>query len=93
MRSGYFHLANTAGVLGGAGQGGIWWSSRGADTVWDSAGLGGYALGFYAYDVYPSNGPTYRYIGLPFRCLSTVLDMWRWALGGDAKKTLISQGL
>ena len=75
VRSGSFYLANTAGVLRYAGQLGYWWSSRGADTVWGSAGLGGYYLGFNANDVNPSNGPNTRWPGFPLRCLSTVLDM------------------
>ena len=75
VRSGNFNLANTAGVLRNAGQNGNWWSSRGADNVWGSAGLGSYYLGFTTNGVSPSYGPTNRYIGFPLRCLSTVLDM------------------
>ena len=75
MRSGWVDLASTAGVLRAAGQGGYWWSSRGADNVWGSAGLGSYYLGFTTNGVSPSYGPTNRYIGFPLRCLSTVLDM------------------
>ena len=74
VRSGNFNLANTAGVLRNAGQNGNWWSSRGADNVWGSAGLGGYNLEFNANGVRPSNGPHNRYLGFPLRCLSTVLD-------------------
>lgn len=67
MRSGNFNLTITAGTFRNAGQNGNWWSSRGADNIWGSAGLGGYNLNFDATGVNPSNGPTARYIGFPLR--------------------------
>ena len=76
VRSGHVALP---GVSGGtfryAGQVGYGWSSRGADNIWGSAGLGDYYLAFNATGVYPSYGPGNRYAGFSLRCLSTVLDM------------------
>ncbi len=73
MRSG--DLRPSDGKSWYAGQGGYWWSSRGGDNVWGSAGLGSYRFDFGVTGVTPSNGPTYRYYGFFLRCLSTVLDM------------------
>ena len=75
VRSGYIYLPNTAGTFRVAGISGAWWSSRGADNIWGSAGLGGYYLYFGATGVGPSDGPDNRYYGFSLRCLSTVLDM------------------
>jgi hypothetical protein len=69
VRSGNFNLTISAGTFRNAGHEGNWWSSRGADNVWGSAGLGGYNLNFNATGVNPSNGPTNRWIGFPLRCL------------------------
>ncbi len=76
MRSGHVGPSYSAGNFRDAGSGGLWWSSRGADNVWGSAGLGGYYLIFNATSVNSSNGPNSRYYAFSLRCLSTVLGMW-----------------
>ena len=75
VRSGYVHLTVSAGNFRNAGKWGFDWSSRGTDSVWGSAGLGGYNFSFSATGVNLSNGPDNRWIGFPLRCLSTVLGM------------------
>lgn len=65
VRSGNFNLTNSAGTLRNAGGSGHNWSSRGADNVWGSTGLGGYDLNFNAADVHPSWGPDNRWLGFP----------------------------
>lgn len=62
----------SVGQLRNAGINGNWWSSRGADNVWGSAGLGAYNLNFNATGVNLSNGPINRWNGFPLRCLSRV---------------------
>ena len=74
VRSGLVYLIS-AGTFRVAGISGAWWSSRGADNIWGSAGLGGYYLYFGATGVGPSDGPDNRYYGFSLRCLSTLLDM------------------
>ena len=69
VRSGYIHLANTAGTFRYAGNYGFYWSSRSAVAT------NAYYLNFNATGIDPSSGPVSRYIGIPLRCLSTVLGM------------------
>ncbi len=45
------------------------WSSTTASTVWGTTGLGTYYLEFGTANAYPSDGPTYRWLGFPLRCL------------------------
>lgn len=68
MRSGHVNPTNTAGTFRNAGVNGHNWSSRQANTIWGTAGAGGYDLNFNASEVYPSWGPDARYIGFPLRC-------------------------
>lgn len=75
VRSGWVDLPTTAGTFWGAGRTAGDWSSRGDNTIWRSAGLGGYYLYFDTTGVNPSYGPTSRYVGFPLRCLSTVPGM------------------
>jgi len=75
VRSGRIFLAVSTDAFGSAGYEGNWWSLRGTDNVWGSAGLGGYYLGFTASAVIPSAGPAPRWVAFPLRCLSTVLGM------------------
>ena len=92
VRSGYTNLSGIDGAtLRDFGYGGYYWSSK-AVIYTSAASATAYYLGF-GIAVNPSYGPSVRWYGFPLRCLSTVLDMERWALGGDTKKTLISQGL
>ena len=75
MRSGDIKPGNSTGTLRYAGINGAWWSSRMADTIWSSAGVGAYELVFLATESHPSRGPDARYQGYSLRCLSTVLDI------------------
>ena len=74
VRSGDLSLDN--GKFWYAGIDGWLWSSRGTTTRFDgTASLSGYVLLFDADSTNPSGGPHYRYVGIPLRCLSTVLDI------------------
>ena len=71
VRSGYVHLAYTAGTFRLAGFLGYEWSSR----VSPSSNTLAYWFEFLATESRPSWGPDARCAGLPLRCLSTVLGM------------------
>ncbi len=71
VRSGRLSLAVSAGTLGYAGIYGYEWSSR----VSPSSTTLAYWFEFNATESRPSWGPSNRYLGLPLRCLSTVLGM------------------
>lgn len=61
VRSGQLHLQR---ALYGFGSHGIYFSQS-ADTV-----INLYRVGFYWDDIITSDGPHYRWPGLPIRCLS-----------------------
>ena len=65
MRSGDVDLHTTTVTFRYAGGVGDWWSSRMANNIWGSAGLGGYYLYFDATGVNPSVGPDYHWYGFP----------------------------
>ena len=65
-----------AGRLWSIGQNGYNWALRAMSIHTDGTGyLSAYDLKIDANIVYPSEGPSYRFYGLPLRCLSTVLGM------------------
>ncbi len=77
MRSGWIYLYD--GAIRSANLNGYWWSSYGTDVSYDNVDrLGAYDFAITAADVLPSNGPWERNFGYSLRCLSTVLDMYRW---------------
>ncbi len=77
VRSGHVYLPGVSGTgFGRAGLRGYGWSSRASSTRNDGAAIpSGYGLVFSNSVVTPSHGPDERYLGLPLRCLSTVLDI------------------
>ncbi len=79
VRSGFIHLALSAGTLRDTGISGQWWASQSYSTD-----IRSYYLGFGTNVVYAS-GNGNRYYGFPLRCLSTVLGM-----GGVRYRALLS---
>ncbi len=70
VRSGYINPGSSAGGFRSAGQWGYDWSLRSYSTAPSAYNL----LIFNITDVSPSN-TSYRYYGIPLRCLSTVLGI------------------
>ena len=65
VRSGYIVISG--GRLGVVGNNSYDWSSMATSNIWGDAGFGAYSLDFNADEVYPSNGPTGRWVGFPLR--------------------------
>lgn len=71
MRSGYVELPRTAGRLRSASYNGIIWSSFASSRNSNNSSVpSAYNFNFNAGGVVSSNGPDYRWVGLPLRRLA-----------------------